>query len=115
MFVALLSTVIFLSGLHVIQIVLWALTYQELAPDTLPTFETAIYFSFVTFTTLGYGDITLHEGVRVLSGIESLSGIILVGWTTAVMFGVVQRAWSGLKIVGKYREYEQNQTRSDMQ
>ena len=114
-FVALLSTVIFLSTLHVIQITLWAITYQVLVPEILPTFEKAIYFSIVTFTTLGYGDITLHEGVRILSGIESLSGILLVGWTTAVLFSVVQRAWAGLRIATELREYTQNQTRSEPQ
>ena len=115
MLVALLGTVIFLSSLHVIQIVLWAVTYLEFVPDVLPTFEKAFYFSIVTFTTLGYGDITLHEGIRVLSGIESLSGILVVGWTTAVMYSVVQRAWSGLDIAAKFRDHQKNQTRSDIQ
>jgi len=115
MFVALLSSVIFLISLHVIQITLWALTYRELVPDVLPTFEHAIYFSIVTFTTLGYGDITLQEGTRILSGIESLSGILLVGWSTAVMYGVVQRAWSGLKFAAKFREYSHDQSRREEQ
>jgi len=49
----------------------------------------------VTFTTLGYGDITLPEQEwRMLSGIEALNGILLVGWTTAFLFAVVQRSWS---------------------
>lgn len=113
LFGALLSTVVFLSGLHVIQIVLWALSYQHLVPDTLPTFEKAFYFSIVTFTTLGYGDITLGAGVRVLSGIESLSGILLVGWTTAVLFSVVQRAWAGLDVAARLRDQVQNTNRSE--
>jgi choline-glycine betaine transporter len=58
--------------------------------------EEAVYFSFVTFTTLGYGDITLSEGFRVLSGIQALNGIILVGWSTAMIFSVVQHVWRGL-------------------
>jgi hypothetical protein len=65
--------------------------------DELATFEQAAYFSFVTFTTLGYGDITLSESWRLLSGIEALNGILLVGWTTAMIFTVVQRIWQGLK------------------
>ena len=55
--------------------------------------EIAVYFSFVTFTTLGYGDITLSEGWRLLSGIQALNGILLVGWSTALIFAVVQRSW----------------------
>ena len=52
------STGLILVALHVVQIVLWAITYRVLVPTgELPTFETAVYFSFVTFTTLGFGDI----------------------------------------------------------
>jgi hypothetical protein len=88
------STGLILVGLHIVQISLWALTYRLLVPaDELPNFEAAIYFSFVTFTTLGYGDITLSEGWRLLSGIEAMNGILLVGWSTAVLFAVVQRIW----------------------
>lgn len=90
----LISTGLVLVSLHVIQIVLWAVSYRALlSADELGTFETAVYFSFVTFTTLGYGDITLSEGVRILSGIEAMNGILLVGWSTAVLFAVVQRVW----------------------
>jgi len=38
------------------------------------TFEEAVYLSFVTFTTLGYGDTTLSEGARITSGMEALNG-----------------------------------------
>jgi voltage-gated potassium channel Kch len=90
----LISTGLIMVLLHVVQIVLWAVTYRVLLPaGELETFETAVYFSFVTFTTLGYGDITLSEGVRILSGIEAMNGILLVGWSTAVLFAVVQRVW----------------------
>jgi len=94
---AITSTVIVLISLHAIQITVWAAAYRAVLPDgELETFEKALYFSFVTFTTLGYGDITLSEGWRVLSGIQALNGIILVGWTTALLFAVVQRSWQGL-------------------
>lgn len=80
--------------LHSIEIVVWAAAYQSILPSNeLATFEEAVYFSFVTFTTLGYGDITLSQGYRLLSGIEALNGIILVGWTTAMTFSVVQHVW----------------------
>ena len=60
------------------------------------TFEEAVYFSFVTFTTVGFGDVVLTPGVRLLSGIEALNGIILVGWSTALLFAVVQRTMATL-------------------
>jgi len=101
---AVTSTAIVLMMLHVVEVVLWALAYLLFLPgDHLGTFEKAAYFSVVTFTTLGYGDITLveHEW-RLLSGIEALVGILLVGWTTAFLFAVVQRSWK----TGRYSHSE---------
>jgi hypothetical protein len=93
----LVNTALVVFALHAIEIVIWAGAYQLLLPiDELGTFEEAVYFSFVTFTTLGYGDITLGEGWRLLSGIEALNGILLVGWTTAMIFSVVQNIWRGI-------------------
>ena len=93
---AVTSTAVVLLMLHLVEVVLWALAYLLILPgDRLKTFEEATYFSIVTFTTLGYGDITLAEHEwRLLSGIEALNGILLVGWTTALLFLVVQRSWA---------------------
>jgi len=93
----LVNTALIVFVLHTLEIVVWAGAYQLLLPvNELGTFEEAVYFSFVTFTTLGYGDITLSEGWRLLSGIEALNGILLVGWTTAMIFSVVQNIWRGI-------------------
>jgi voltage-gated potassium channel len=90
----LVYTALIVFALHALEIVIWAAAYLALVPvSELASFEEAVYFSFVTFTTLGYGDITLSEGWRLLSGIEALNGIILVGWTTAMIFSVVQHIW----------------------
>ncbi len=91
---ALILAAVVLVFLHTVEIMVWAGVYQALVPASeLASFETAVYFSFVTFTTLGYGDITLSEGYRLLSGIQALNGILLVGWSTALMFAVVQKTW----------------------
>jgi voltage-gated potassium channel len=68
-------------ALHVIEIHLWALSYMLVLPgDPLDTYERAVYFSFVTFTTLGYGDVTLSmQNWRILSGVEAMNGILLAG------------------------------------
>jgi hypothetical protein len=92
----LVSTALVAFVLHTLEISIWAVSYLALVPvNELASFEEAAYFSFVTFTTLGYGDISLSESYRLLSGIEALNGIILVGWTTAMIFSVVQHIWQG--------------------
>lgn len=96
-FPLLTGTAVVLVVLHAAQIVLWSLAYLFLLPSTvLSSFEEAIYFSFVTFTTLGYGDITLSGEWRIMSGIEALNGILLVGWSTAMLFTIVQRMWQDM-------------------
>jgi hypothetical protein len=83
--------------LHCLQILVWALAYRLLTPvQPIDTLEAAVYFSAVTFTTLGYGDITLgSEQWRVLTGLEALNGVLLLGWSTALLYAVVHRTWSG--------------------
>jgi hypothetical protein len=92
------STAVVLLMLHLLEVVVWALAYRPVLPSgPLASFVRAVYFSVVTFATLGYGDITLvdHEW-RVISGIEALNGVLLVGWTTALLFAVFQCCWKGL-------------------
>ena len=87
-------TSVVLLALHFFEIFLWALTYLCLSAITqLQTLEHALYFSLITFTTLGYGDITLGPDSRILSGIEAMNGILLFGWSTAFFFSVIQRSW----------------------
>ena len=98
-------TVIIAIGLHAVQISLWAVSYLVMLPSgELHSLEEALYFSIVTFTSLGYGDITLSEGWRMLSGIEALSGILLLGWTTALLFAVVQRTWKAASSDGSQQQ-----------
>lgn len=52
-----------------------------------------VYFSFTTFTTLGYGDIEAHGILRFLTGIESLTGLVLITWSASFLFIEMQRYW----------------------
>jgi hypothetical protein len=84
-------TVLLLFALHGVEIWLWAAVYLVLTD--LPNLETALYFSTVTYTTLGYGDVVLTPPWRVLASLEAANGILLFGWTTAFLFMVVRRIW----------------------
>ena len=57
----------------------------------LPHFEEALYFSTVTYTTLGYGDVILDERWRLLGSFEAANGIVMFGWTTALIFVAIRR------------------------
>jgi voltage-gated potassium channel len=87
----LVYTALFLLSLNFIEAILWGFTYYLLPGITeFETLEKAIYFSLVTFTTLGYGEITISSTNRILSGFEAMNGVLLLGWTTAMMFSVLQ-------------------------
>lgn len=75
-----------------IEVGIWAAAY--LALGALRGVESSLYYSMVTFTTLGYGDIVLPDRWRLLSSFEAANGIIMFGWTTAVVMYVVQRTFS---------------------
>lgn len=90
----LIFTAFFLLLLHFLQTGIWAFTFYFLPGITeFETLEKAMYFSLVTFTTLGYGDITISSTNRILAGFEAINGILLIGWSTAFMFSVVQYIW----------------------
>ena len=86
----LLRTALVLFGLHLLQVMAWAVTFRMLPIEEIRSMEESLYFSLVTFTTLGYGDVTISSHWRLLAGIEALNGIVLLGWSTALSFAVVQ-------------------------
>lgn len=51
------------------------------------------YYSFTTYTTLGFGDIVPTGGIRYLTGIESLTGLVLITWTASFLYLEMQRYW----------------------
>ena len=76
-------------SLHLAQICVWAGYYKMW--DILADFETALYFSIVTYTTIGYGDVLLPVGWRLLGAIEGVTGVLTFGWSTGVIFAVASR------------------------
>jgi len=74
-----------------LQVSIWALAYVLLG--ALDNFYEAAYFSMVTFTTLGYGDIVPDGQWRLLASSQAANGIIMFGWTTAIVIATVQRVY----------------------
>jgi hypothetical protein len=79
-------------AIHCFEIAVWALFYWW--QKCLPDFESSLYFSIVTYTTVGYGDLVLPEGWRLLAGIEALTGILMCGWSAGFYFAVVSRMYT---------------------
>jgi len=57
----------------------------------MPGLQPALYFSAVTYTTTGYGDLLLPKGWQLVGAIEALTGILMCGWSTGFFFAVVSR------------------------
>ena len=85
--IAVLVVLMFYAAL--LEITIWAATY--LLVGAMSAFEPALYFSTVTFTTLGYGDVTLNADWRLLASIQAANGTIMFGWTTALVMAVIRR------------------------
>jgi hypothetical protein len=75
---------------NIIQIAFWALLYMALG--AFEDFETAMYFSGVTFTSLGYGDVVLNGRLRLLGPLQAANGLMMFGITTALFIAAVQQA-----------------------
>ena len=83
------STVTVLMFAHLCEVIVWGATYDLL--NAVPHGADAFYFAFVNYTTLGYGDILPVEQWRLLGPITAMNGVLLFGWSTAVIFEVLRR------------------------
>ena len=87
--VAMVTTVLGLFFLHTIEVWVWAIA--DVSLGVVDNLETALYFSTVTFSTLGYGDITPLATWRVFAALEAVNGFILIGWSTAYLVAASTR------------------------
>lgn len=85
--VVLSSVIIALFLGMLMQVLLWAITFVMIGE--ISDLHTAFYFSFVNFTTLGYGDITLSPAHAVLGPMEASNGILMLGLSTSFLYLVV--------------------------
>jgi len=75
-------------ALHGLQVLVWAGCYRWLC---LPSWESALYFSATSYTTVGYGDIILPSKWRMLGPIESILGILMCGLSVSLLFAIATR------------------------
>ncbi len=87
---------------HVIEIWIFAFVYYfmithegfgELVGNFNGSLIDCSYYSFTTYTSLGFGDIEPHGHIRFLSGLEALTGLMLITWTASFLFIEMQRFW----------------------
>ncbi|BAV51114.1 Putative uncharacterized protein [Mesorhizobium loti] len=87
--VAMITVVMGLFAVMTAEVWLWAGIYRLLG--ILGDFETALYFSTITFSTVGYGDVVPAHDWRVLAALEGINGFLLIGWSTAYLIAAGTR------------------------
>ena len=87
-----IPTVLVLMLTHALEVAVWALAYSML--DAVGAGADLMYFAFVNYTTLGYGDVLPVDRWRLLGPITAMNGVLLFGWSTAVIFEVLRRTLS---------------------
>ncbi len=89
MITVMIATVSSLMAAHIAEVLVWALAYAII--DVAPPNSGLIYFAFVNYTTLGYGDVTPVERWNLLGPMTAMNGVLMFGWSTAVIFEVLRK------------------------
>jgi hypothetical protein len=83
------ETAVALMVAHTLEIFVWAVAYAVVG--AAPAGSDLLYFAFVNYTTLGYGDITPVQGWRLTGPMTAMNGILMFGWSTALLFEVLRK------------------------
>jgi hypothetical protein len=83
-----IATVTVLMVAHLTEVLVWSLTY--VMTGAAPDGADLVYFAFVNYTTLGYGDVTPVQRWHLLGPMTAMNGVLLFGWSTAVIFEVLR-------------------------
>lgn len=92
-----MATAAVLQAAHALEVLVWASTYQVVqaaAPDS-----DLLYFAFVNYTTLGYGDITPVREWRLIGPLTAMNGVLLFGWSAAILFEVLRKTLDHVGLV----------------
>jgi hypothetical protein len=91
-----IPTVTVLMVTHALEVIVWSLAYSIV--DAAPAGANRVYFAFVNYTTLGYGDVVPVERWRLLGPMTAMNGVLLFGWSTAVIFEVLRKTLDSLEM-----------------
>ncbi|WP_172627043.1 potassium channel family protein [Bradyrhizobium ivorense] len=83
------ATALILMLAHTLEIVVWSLAY--FVCSAAPAGSDLLYFAFVNYTTLGYGDVVPVKKWQLIGPMAAMNGILMFGWSTAVLFEVLQK------------------------
>lgn len=78
---------------HTVQVWLWAWALVGIGP--LADWNSAVYFSLVSYTSLGYGDVVLGPGARIFGAFASVTGLLSFGLSTAFLVALMARMLRG--------------------
>jgi hypothetical protein len=81
-----------LLALHLTEMAIWAAGFA--AVGLFSNFETSLYYSLKSYTTVGYGDVLPPTQWRLLGPIEAAVGILMLGWSTSIIVAAVQRIYN---------------------
>jgi hypothetical protein len=87
--VVMIGTALVLMVAHGAEVLVWSGTYRLVGAT--PVSGDSTYFAFVNYTTLGYGDIVPVARWRLLGPITAMNGVLLFGWSTAVLYAVLRQ------------------------
>ena len=97
--VVMIATVMVLMAAHLSEILVWSGCYAIVGAT--PPGADRVYFAFGNYTTLGYGDITPVQHWRLLGPLTAMNGVMLFGWSTAVIFEVLRRTMQRADLMGQ--------------
>ena len=97
-----IATVSFLMAAHFAEVLVWSLAYAIVGAAAKGT--DLVYFAFVNYTTLGYGDVTPVERWHLLGPITAMNGVLMFGWSTAVIFELMRRTLMTSRSEGAHRK-----------
>ena len=85
-----IPTVLVLMTTHTVEVMVW--TFAYFIVNAAPEGADRLYFAFVNYTTLGYGDVVPVTRWRLLGPMTAMNGVLLFGWSTAVIFEVLRKS-----------------------